>query len=86
MKTFVGRAVKDALLRQRIDHFVGMDLRGVMPPIDYNEIGRMVLFELLHPTEAMVGAGFNAAPIPPMRASKEHYRLAWTAMLEEAMK
>lgn len=28
------------------------------------------------PTEEMVDAAFNAKPLPPMRANREHYRAA----------
>lgn len=32
------------------------------------------------PTDAMVEAGFDAPPIPPMRAAKGHYAKAYRAM------
>ncbi len=42
----VGEAVRIAFLRQRVAPWRGMDFSGVNPPIDWEEIGAVVLREL----------------------------------------
>lgn len=37
------------------------------------------LASFLRPTEEMVEAAFNATPLPPMRATREHYKAALQA-------
>lgn len=49
------------------------------------EIARAAIAAMREPTVEMAEAGFNAKPIPSMRAPATHYYLAWKAMIDAAL-